>query len=289
MRSRYLFAGLIAAAALMLSGCDKVPAGNVGVKFYLLGGDKGVDMETLKPGRYWIGINEELYLFPTFTQTAVWTKEPIDGDRTDESIKFQDKDGLSAEADIGITYSLEAEMIPALFQKYRKGIDEITDVYLRRLVQDQFVRAAATRSIEDMYGTGKGKLLTDVLEAVRKDVSPLGIKVENLYATGSFRLPPSVLGSINAKIQATQIAQQKENELRAAQADAEKKRANAQGEADSRLMLAKAEAEAIRIKGDALRENPRLVELSAIEKWDGVLPHFNGGGSMPFITGPSSK
>lgn len=57
-------------AALMFgtAGCSKVPAGEVGVKVYLLGTDKGVDHEVLGPGRYWIGINQDLYLFPIFTQ-----------------------------------------------------------------------------------------------------------------------------------------------------------------------------------------------------------------------------
>jgi hypothetical protein len=55
---------LLLAAMLMASvvGCSKVPAGNVGVKVYLLGTNKGVDHEVLGVGRYWIGFNEELYL-----------------------------------------------------------------------------------------------------------------------------------------------------------------------------------------------------------------------------------
>ena len=64
---------LIALLALTMVACSKAPAGHVGVKYYLLGGDKGVDSEELPPGRYWIGVNEELYLFPTFTQNYVWT------------------------------------------------------------------------------------------------------------------------------------------------------------------------------------------------------------------------
>ena len=51
------------------TGClRKVPAGNVGIKVYLLGGEKGVDAEQKGPGRYWIGWNEDLYLFPTYKQ-----------------------------------------------------------------------------------------------------------------------------------------------------------------------------------------------------------------------------
>ena len=49
-------------------GCSRVPPGYVGVKVNLLGGAKGVDTEELGVGRYFIGPNTELHLFPTFTQ-----------------------------------------------------------------------------------------------------------------------------------------------------------------------------------------------------------------------------
>ena len=43
------------------------------------------------------------------------------------------------------------------------------------------------------------------------------------------------------------------------------------------------EAKAIALKGDALRQNPNVVQMSAIEKWDGHLPTYNGGGALPFV------
>lgn len=268
---------------LLLAACSKVPAGNVGVKFYLLGGDKGVDTEELSPGRYWIGINEELYLFPTFTQNYTWTREPIDGDATDESITFQTDQGLSVNADVGISYAVDPSKVTALFQKYRKGIEEITDVYLRNMVRDALVTEASTRQIEMVYGAGKADLLAAVEKRVRGQVEPLGIKIERLYWAGDFRLPATVTAAIDAKIKATQFAQQRANEVAAAKAEADKAVEEARGVADSTLLKAKAEAEAIRIKGDALRENPRLIELSAIEKWNGTLPTYTGGGAIPFI------
>jgi hypothetical protein len=45
MKKTLLIIGL-----LTLAACSKVPAGNVGIKVYLLGGDKGVDHEELGPG-----------------------------------------------------------------------------------------------------------------------------------------------------------------------------------------------------------------------------------------------
>ena len=295
---RLLAAAVVAALAMSsLTGCEKVPAGNVGVKVYLLGSSKGVDVEELSPGRYWIGINEELYLFPTFQQNYTWTYQWVDdnGDgkaqqdeTVDESIPFQTKEGLGVAADIGITYTVDPTKVSVLFQKYRKGIDEITDGYLRNMVRDTLVNVAGSRSIEDVYGAGKEALLKEVEERVRKEVAPFGIIVEKLYWAGSPRLPNSVIASINAKIEATQKAQQRENEVAQARAEADKAVEQARGEAEARLINAKAEADAIRIKGEALAENPKLVELSAIEKWNGVLPTITGG-AIPFVNVPQSK
>lgn len=46
---------------------------------------------------------------------------------------------------------------------------------------------------------------------------------------------------------------------------------------------AKAEAEAIKIKAEALRTNKELIELTVAEKWDGKLPQYNMGNSVPLL------
>lgn len=285
------------AIAMSIVGCTKVPAGNVGVKVYLLGNSKGVDVEELSTGRYWIGWNEELYLFPTFTQTYTWTREWSDenedgktspSELQDESISFQTKEGLDVSADIGISYRVDPTKVSVLFQKYRKGIDEITDLALRNYVRDTFVKVAGSRSIEDVYGAGKEALLKEVEDRVRDEVAQYGIVVEKLFWAGKPRLPPSIVNSINAKIEATQKTQQRENEVAQSKAEADKKVEEARGEAESRLINAKSEAESIRIKGEALAENPKLVELSAIEKWNGVLPTITGG-AIPFVNVPAKQ
>lgn len=51
----------------------------------------------------------------------------------------------------------------------------------------------------------------------------------------------------------------------------------AQIEADTAIIRAKGEAEAIRIRGDAIRANPGLVQLQIVEKWDGRAPLVVGG------------
>lgn len=269
--------------AVTVTACSKVPAGNVGVKVYLLGGAKGVDTEELTPGRYWIGINEELYLFPTFTQNYVWTQDENEGSPVDESINFQTMEGLSVNADVGISYRIMPDMVNVIFQKYRKGIDEVTDIYLRNMVRDALVLETSTLSMQDVYGVGKADLIKAVEARVVAQVGAIGIEIERVYWIGNLRLPETVVNALNAKIEATQKAQQRQNEVAQAKAEADKKIEEARGVAESIKITANAEAEAIKIKAAALKSNPELLELSAIEKWDGVLPRFTGGGAVPFI------
>lgn len=281
MKMFRIFAAL--ALVLALTACTKVPAGNVGIKAYLLGTSKGVDTEELGPGRYWIGVNEELYLFPTFTQNYTWTKSCEGSDCTNEELGFQTVEGLAVTADIGISYRIDPAKAALIFQKYRKGVDEITDLYLRNMVRDSLVKNASTMPVETVYGAGKTKLIEQVQNDVSAQVAPIGIIIEKVYWVGELRLPPVVAESINAKIKATQMAQQRQNEVAQAKAEADKVIEQARGTAESNLTIARAEAESIRLKGQALRENPDILQMTAIEKWNGILPRFNGGSAVPFI------
>ena len=274
-------------AAGALAACSTVPAGHVGVKVYLLGGSKGVDSEELPVGRYWIGINEQLYIFPTYMQNYTWTKEPDATGPEDESISFQTVEGMTANADVGISYQLDPTRINKIFQTYRRGVDEITDTFLRNMVRDALVKQASTKPIEYIYGAGKAELMAAVQADVQKQVNDIGIKIDKIYWIGEIRLPPTVIDSINAKNAATQMAQQRQNEVAQARAEAEKKVAEAKGEAESVLLKAKAQAEANRELAASITTD--LVQYRALEKWDGVLPRMTGSAAVPFINVDPTK
>lgn len=249
-----------------------VPAGHVGVKVFLYGGDKGVEAKVLGTGRYWIGWYEELYLFPTFTQTKTW-----DGD---DAFTFQDVDGLTISAGVGTTYEVDKSKAALLFQEYRLGIEEITDTVIRAKIRDALVRLASTRKVDVIYGTGKSQLLDEALSLVQRQMAPVGINVKSLYWAGSMGLPRLVLQSLNSKIQQTQIAGQRENMLRTAEANAKIKRTNAQANADAVLIEARGQADANRLLAQSI--TPELVRYRTIQKWKGDVPRVTSG-ATPII------
>lgn len=283
----WLIGAMIVFTTLFAMGCacETIEAGNVGVKVYLLGGSKGVDHEEVGVGRYFIGINERLYSFPTFTQNYTWTKNKSEGSPTDESFNFQDVQGLELNADIGITYRINPKKVSTIFEKYKKGLDEITSIYLRNMVRDALVKRTSTLDVEYIYGKGRAELIENVTKDVQEICKPIGIEIEKIYWIGRIKLPPAVKNAIDSKIKATQIAQQRENELREAEAQAKKNVAEAEGNAKSQIAKAQGEAEAITLRAKAQAEankilaasiTPELVKYKTVETWDGKLPIYTG-------------
>lgn len=295
--------GLAAAVVLSIFGFFMVYSpyyvepGHVGIKVYLLGDEKGVVGEEVGVGRHWLTWNERLYTFPTFTQNYTWTAEPDETGTEDESFRFNDRDGTSLNADIGISYSIAPEKVSFIFQKYRRGIDEITDIYLRNMVRDAITNKASKLSVESIYGVGKEALLDEVTAEVRAKVEHFGINIEELYWIGEIRIPDAIREALNAKIAANQQAAKSQNEVLQRKYEADKKIEDARGGAESVLIAAKKQAEANELLAKSL--TPELIEykkleneIKAIEKWGGTLPTFMGGSTpMPFldVTGVKSS
>lgn len=265
--NRTLRNSLLAISVTFLAACSKVPAGNVGVVVNLYGEDKGVDLVVKGPGKYWPGWNEEYYLFPTFTLTDIYADQ--------QTLSFQDKEGTQLSADVGISFAVNPAKVGAVFQKYRRGIDEISDLYIRNMVRDAINQQTSKLDASDIYGAGKEELLQSVTKVVRDQVEPIGINVEKIYWVSPIRLPDNIAKAINAKAEATQRAQQRENELQTAKAQAEIEREKARGEADAKLIQAKGEADANKLVQASLTKE--LVDYTVAQRWDGILPTTTGG------------
>ncbi len=282
---KFIMAVALCLMAFGVTGCgmSKVPAGNVGVKVNLLGGEKGVDNEVVGPGRYFLTWNQDMFIFPTFTQNYGWTKGDDEalGSPNDESIEFQSTEGMIISADIGISYHIQPDKVALVFQKYRRGVAEITDTYLRNMVRDALVTNSATMRVDAVYGEKRGVLMDKVTEDVKAQVEPIGIVIEKLYWIGALRLPQQVTDAINAKLQATQKAQQRENEVAQSKAEADKKIEEARGDAQSTLLNAQAQAQANKLLGESI--TPELVKYQFVQKWDGILSKVTGGDAMNFL------
>ena len=304
-------------AIVLLTSCATVPAGYKGVKVYLLGRKNGSEIKVLDVGRYSMGINQRLYLFPVFQQDFTWGHDNGESSVTPhDPFTFQTKEGINVSVNLGISFHIVPDSVKNVFLKWRRDINYIANVYFDDLLHDALIHVASTRTIEEIYGSHKRDLLEKVDSIVERQVRPYGIVVDRIFYTGDLKLPDVIVKAINSKMEATQIAQQRENELREVEAEANKKIAQARGESESKMIKekneneinllqantqaqilevqtkAQSEATVIQAKADADANkliqsaiNDKLIELKRIEKWDGRLPTFTGS-SNPTITLP---
>lgn len=249
-----------------------ISPGYVGVVIDMLGDNKGAQAKELHVGMHWIAPWKSVYQFPIFEQNETW-----EGDK--EGFNFQTSEGMAVSADVGITYHLRPDAIPTIFQRYRRGMYEITNVFIRNFIRDSINKSAAKTKIEDLY-SGKESFFEDVESHVREDLEPLGIELSRIYLIGRFHFPQNVIVALNAKIEANQRAQQRENELREAEAEAKKQVAKAEGQAKCSILKAESEAQANLVLSKSVTQ--QLIQWQAIQKWDGHLPQVTSG-AVPFI------
>jgi regulator of protease activity HflC (stomatin/prohibitin superfamily) len=185
-------------------------------------------------------------------------------------------------ADISLSYTLRAEKVPAFYVKFRSDdLDKFTHGYLRNVARDMFNETAGKYSIEQIMGDN-APFLQEVRQKLQAQVDNIGVVIEQFGLIGAPRPPDAVIGSINAKVQAQQIALQKQNEIMQAEAEAKKAVAVAEGEAKAKIALAEGEARANQLLAGSI--SPVLIEWQklrvqqqAIDKWNGVRPEVEAG------------
>jgi len=263
---------------MLVASCGRVQPGEAGVKVKTLGQNKGIEPVALDVGRYWMGVQHDLYTYPTFVNLYPFTKSETEGSEYDESFYFQSKEGITCSVDLTISCYANFDMVVTLFETYRKEMMEIIKVNLRQDVNDYFVDYASDLTVEQIYSTEKMNMINYADSLLRKKVAPNGIIIEDISYKSDIRFPEEVQKAIIGKIQAVQLATQKQNEIMQEQADAEKARMKAAGVADALLIEAKAQAEANIILARSV--TPTLVNYELAIKWNGVSPIYSGNGSV---------
>lgn len=186
------------------------------------------------------------------------------------------KDLQNVTSKIALNYALDAEKADQIFQDvgptYRHTV-------IAPAIQESLKAATAKYTAEELI-TKRALVKDDVTADIRGRLQDYGILVTDLSIV-DFQFSPEFNVAIESKQVAEQSALRAENDLKRIKIEANQVREAAQGAADAQLTIAKAEAEAQSLLRKTLTDE--IIELRAIEKWDGTLPQFTGGSGVPFI------
>jgi regulator of protease activity HflC (stomatin/prohibitin superfamily) len=255
----------------LVSCGQTIQPGNVGVKIRTLGPQAGVDPAPLSSGYHINLLGERIVEFPVIQRTYTYTREADERGPENEEITFSDNNALPMTADVQLVMRIDPSKAPALYTRYRLTFDQIFEGPLRNDVRSAIAAETELVSVEYLYKGGRQDVIQKALARVNHKWAPQGVEISQLDWIGTIRYPQVILDSIQAKTKADADAS-------AAQAQV----AVAKAEADAQIEQARGQAESNRLLAQSIASSPEVVQLRAIEKWDGHLPQVSGG-ATPFV------
>jgi regulator of protease activity HflC (stomatin/prohibitin superfamily) len=279
-------AAVVLVLILAATGCTRVEPGYEGIKVHMLGSERA-NTYPIVYGRVWYNPwTEDIYEFPLFVQRVVWTAQEGEGSVNDDSFTFRSKEGYAFNVDVGMGLQFNQGKTPGAFIRYRRVPEDIIQGPFRDTVREAFVSVGSQMEGLSILGPGMVALNQGVTKLVQEELKEF-VTVEYVNVVGKPRVDARVEQAINAVIQATQQANEAQERVRMREAEARQQVATANGNAESLLINAKAKADAIRIEAEALRQfGAQVLQMRAIERWNGTMPMVVGEGAMPFINVP---
>ena len=246
--------------------CTVIDSGEIGIEFHKwstsekdYGGVEG----TCHGWVFYNPFTTSIFTYPTYIQRKNY-----------DAFNVNAKDASIFSMDPTIAYRINPDKACDIFTKYRKGIRELEEGYIRTCIYEAY-RTCANQYSSDSLMSSRANFESDVRRRLESSLMAEGFIVEEFTSQIT---PPSALEQmINEKNMAIQSRLKAENKVKEAEANAKIKIAEAQGEAEA--MRIKADGEAYYNRTISASLSPMIVQEDWIEKWNGEVPTVVGGGA----------
>lgn len=166
-----------------------------------------------------------------------------------------------------VNYNLQPNSVHKMYREVGKDYRE---KILEPITEGTIKNVVGTWNAQDLIAN-RTKATNDILEQLKEQLSDNYINVTDFQIT-DIDYSDAFEQAIESKVTAEQEALKAKNVT-----------VKIQEEARQKILTAEAEAKAIQLKAQALANNKQLVELEYAKKWDGKLPQYMMGNSVPFI------
>lgn len=247
-----------------LSRTDWVPAGYVGL---IYDANKGILPDVYKPSAIWIGWRQQLYIYPTKLQAAIYTEDPTAGEtRAADGIMVTTNDNANTLFDVVVIYRIEKADVIKVFNSFGAvPIEEVQRTFIRRAVKEVANEVGTQYDLFALMGVKREEASRKISESLRKKLSEKGIKVEVAMLGGCYPsqdIQQKITSRVNSYVE-LEISR-----LKREIAEIERQVAVVRGEASAQAVSLTA--------GQVAGLSMELLRLEAseqaIERWNGSLP-----------------
>lgn len=167
-----------------------------------------------------------------------------------------------------VNYNLQADNA---YKMYREVGKNYQDIVLTPVVEATLKDVIGKWNAQDLVAN-RERATKEILSKLQEHLVDNYIVVTDFQIT-AINYSDVFEKAIESKVTAEQEALKAKN-----------KTVQIQEEAKQKVISAEAEAKSMAIRANALSQNKALVEYEAVKKWDGKLPDYMMGNSVPFIS-----
>jgi len=248
--------GIIAGAAIafLSAAFVVVPAGFVGVLFNIFGGVQDNELGE--------GFHIVLPVIQQVTLYDVRQQEITLATTTGDHINARSLEGLDIGVDVTVLYQVARTEAAGLHQDIGPSY---VNIRLRPQIRTAVRDGIAEYNAASLIGIQRAELQrgieVDLSESLASDnIRILGVLLRDV------RIPNLITDAIEEKQAAEQQVEVEENRRRQSEIAAQRRVIEATGERDAAIARAEGEAEALRLRAEALRDNPDLIQLEFAQR-----------------------
>ncbi|MCR4881871.1 MAG: prohibitin family protein [bacterium] len=170
-----------------------------------------------------------------------------------------------------ISYVTNYNLQPSnAYKMYREVGNDYINVILMPVLEGTIKDVIGKWNAQDLVAN-REKAASEILSKLQTQLEPKYINVTDFQMV-EIKYSDVFEKAIESKVTAEQEALKAKN-----------KTVQVQEEARQKLISAEAEAKSMAIRANALTQNKALVEYEAVQKWDGKLPTYTLGNTVPFL------
>lgn len=209
-------------------------------------------------------VGQGLYFKLPFIERVVIMDVQIQKEQVEASAASQDLQTVSS------VVALNFHVDPAQVGNIYQNVGEEYKVRIIDPIVQESVKASTARFTAEQLITKREEVRETIKNHITEKLQGTGLVVDSFNIV-NFDFSKSFNDAIESKVTAEQNALAAKNKLE-----------QVKYEAQQAIEEARGKAEALRVESAAIASNPSIVQLRAIEKWDGKMPQVTGG-NMPLI------
>jgi regulator of protease activity HflC (stomatin/prohibitin superfamily) len=272
--------GVLVFGGCAISRTRWIPAGYVGL---IYDATSGLQSKVYKPQAIFVGFRQQLYIYPTRLQNALYTQDPSAGEiRSADGILITTDDNANTTFDVSVIYRVLPENVQQVFNEFGAiPIEDIQSMHIRRVVKEAANVVGTQYDLFALMGPKRQEASAKLTVELQNRLGRKGITIERAMLGGCYPTPEfqqKITSRVNAYIE-LEISR-----LRQQIAEIDRQVARVKNEADSQAQTLSAAT----TKDRSIELLKLEAQKAAIDKWNGSLPPISPRPGQTIVITPEA-